>query len=312
MGTSWPHWSQRMASGLGRGRGIGHGVGSGVGGIRRRGTTCRRVVHGPSLRSWAHRRHGPEPASISRRSLSRAGSTVTHGPTCGSGRSRTQRVPSPGDAGPQTIAPTPSGKTPPRPPPSAGAGPATPGDSGRTVGWRWCASYVDLDGARVLDIGCGIGTYVRRFRQYTDDVYGIEVEAERVGRGEPGAAQHPAGLRRGAPVRGRASSTWCSPTRSSSTSMTTGRPSRRRCGSRSPAAPSSPSHPTGCTRSRPTVRISAGTIVFGNVPLVNWLPDPLRDRFVPHVRAYTPPRHPLAVPWPAGAPGPSRRHLSRL
>ena len=27
--------------------------------------------------------------------------------------------------------------------------------------------YVDLDGARILDVGCGIGTYVRRFRQYS-------------------------------------------------------------------------------------------------------------------------------------------------
>ena len=40
--------------------------------------------------------------------------------------------------------------------------------------------YIDLEGARVLDVGCGIGTYVRRFRQYTDDVHGIEVEEERV------------------------------------------------------------------------------------------------------------------------------------
>ena len=30
-----------------------------------------------------------------------------------------------------------------------------------------------------------------------------------------------------------------------------------------------------------------GRYVFGNIPLVNWLPDPLRDRFAPHVRAYT-------------------------
>ncbi len=27
--------------------------------------------------------------------------------------------------------------------------------------------------------------------------------------------------------------------------------------------------------------------VFGNIPLVNWLPDPLRNRLVPHARAYT-------------------------
>src|SRR5262249_6710957 len=28
--------------------------------------------------------------------------------------------------------------------------------------------------------------------------------------------------------------------------------------------------------------------VFGNIPLVNWLPTRLRDRLAPHVRAYTP------------------------
>ena len=27
--------------------------------------------------------------------------------------------------------------------------------------------------------------------------------------------------------------------------------------------------------------------IFGNIPFVNWLPDPLRNRLVPHARAYT-------------------------
>jgi hypothetical protein len=27
--------------------------------------------------------------------------------------------------------------------------------------------------------------------------------------------------------------------------------------------------------------------VFGNIPLINWLPDPLRNKLVPHARAYT-------------------------
>ncbi len=40
--------------------------------------------------------------------------------------------------------------------------------------------FVPLEGARILDIGCGIGTYVRHFRQYSDDVHGVEVEEERV------------------------------------------------------------------------------------------------------------------------------------
>lgn len=31
-----------------------------------------------------------------------------------------------------------------------------------------------------------------------------------------------------------------------------------------------------------------GRYHFGNTPLINWLPDPLRNRLAPHVRAYTP------------------------
>lgn len=27
--------------------------------------------------------------------------------------------------------------------------------------------------------------------------------------------------------------------------------------------------------------------VFGNIPFVNWLPNPVRNRLVPHARAYT-------------------------
>ncbi len=40
-----------------------------------------------------------------------------------------------------------------------------------------------IQGKRVLDIGCGIGTFVKRFRQKTDRVVGIDVEHERVRRG---------------------------------------------------------------------------------------------------------------------------------
>src|SRR5690348_526102 len=43
--------------------------------------------------------------------------------------------------------------------------------------------YVPLEGRRLLDVGCGIGTYVRRFRQFSDEVYGIDVAFDRVRRG---------------------------------------------------------------------------------------------------------------------------------
>ncbi len=43
--------------------------------------------------------------------------------------------------------------------------------------------YVPLEGRRLLDVGCGIGTYVRRFRQFSEQVYGIDVTFDRVRRG---------------------------------------------------------------------------------------------------------------------------------
>jgi ubiquinone/menaquinone biosynthesis C-methylase UbiE len=44
-------------------------------------------------------------------------------------------------------------------------------------------SYVPLEGRRILDVGCGIGMYVSRFRTYSQDVYGIDVEHDRVQQG---------------------------------------------------------------------------------------------------------------------------------
>ncbi len=39
--------------------------------------------------------------------------------------------------------------------------------------------YVALEGARILDVGCGLGMYTEAFRRYSPYVYGIEVELER-------------------------------------------------------------------------------------------------------------------------------------
>jgi SAM-dependent methyltransferase len=40
--------------------------------------------------------------------------------------------------------------------------------------------YVPLEGRWILDVGCGIGTYVRRFRDFSSHVYGIDVSVERL------------------------------------------------------------------------------------------------------------------------------------
>jgi len=40
--------------------------------------------------------------------------------------------------------------------------------------------YIPLEGRRILDVGCGIGAYVRRFRDFSPCVYGLDVSAERL------------------------------------------------------------------------------------------------------------------------------------
>ena len=40
--------------------------------------------------------------------------------------------------------------------------------------------YVDLEGKRILDIGCGLGMYVEKLRRFSTDVYGVDVDADKV------------------------------------------------------------------------------------------------------------------------------------
>jgi SAM-dependent methyltransferase len=39
---------------------------------------------------------------------------------------------------------------------------------------------VALEGRRILDVGCGIGTYVSRFREFSSEVYGVDIDEEKV------------------------------------------------------------------------------------------------------------------------------------
>lgn len=40
--------------------------------------------------------------------------------------------------------------------------------------------YIELRGKRILDVGCGVGMYVQRFRQFSDDVYGVDIDPDKV------------------------------------------------------------------------------------------------------------------------------------
>lgn len=42
--------------------------------------------------------------------------------------------------------------------------------------------HVDLHGKRILDLGCGVGMYVDRMRRFSEQVYGVDVDPEKIAR----------------------------------------------------------------------------------------------------------------------------------
>jgi SAM-dependent methyltransferase len=148
--------------------------------------------------------------------------------------------------------------------------------------------WAPLEGRWLLDVGCGLGMYTAAFRLYTSHVYGVEIELERAREARSGGrargvavapgealpfpdgsfdvvfnhevlehvdddARAVAEMVRVCRVGGRVV-TFC--------------PNRWY-----------PAETHGC--------YWRGRYSFGNKPLVNYLPDPLRNRLAPHVRAYT-------------------------
>src|SRR5258708_703770 len=42
--------------------------------------------------------------------------------------------------------------------------------------------YVELRAKRIVDVGCGLGMYVQQFRQFSDDVYGVDIAPDKIAR----------------------------------------------------------------------------------------------------------------------------------
>jgi SAM-dependent methyltransferase len=146
---------------------------------------------------------------------------------------------------------------------------------------------VPLEGRRILDVGCGVGMYVRAFSQFSPHVYGVDIDLERVSRANilvPHVSVAPAErlpfpddtfdvvllheVIEHVDDDAQALAEACRVTRPGGHTIIFA-PNRRYFFETHGA-------------------YFGGRYVFGLIPLVNWLPDFLRRGLCPHVRAYTP------------------------
>ena len=147
-------------------------------------------------------------------------------------------------------------------------------------------AYAPLEGARILDIGCGLGVYVRKFREFSDDVCGIDIDPKRL---REGARTTPGlGLAVGEhlPYRDGVFDVIVlnEVIEHVQDDAATLREAERvlRPGGRIVIYAPNRLYPFE------THGIYIGSkFIFGNIPFINWLPTPLRNRLVPHARAYT-------------------------
>ena len=148
--------------------------------------------------------------------------------------------------------------------------------------------FVDLPGARVLDIGCGIGAYVQKFSAFDASAFGVDVDAEKL-----------ADAHRDKNIDLLAvsvSETLPFPENSFDAVLLHEviehvdddaqaiREAHRVCKRGGRVIVFAPN------RLYPFETHGAyfgKRYVFGNIPLIGWLPDFLRNKFAPHVRAYT-------------------------
>ena len=146
--------------------------------------------------------------------------------------------------------------------------------------------HAPIDGARVLDIGCGLGVYVRKFQEIAAEAYGVDIDAKRR---REGASPTPGLLLGSSEELPFANGVFDTVVLNEVIEHV-----------RDDAATLEEAlrvvRPGGCivifapNRLYPfeTHGIYLGErFVFGNIPFVNWTPDVVRKRLVPHARAYT-------------------------
>jgi SAM-dependent methyltransferase len=146
--------------------------------------------------------------------------------------------------------------------------------------------YVDLEGKRILDIGCGVGAFVRRLGEFSDDVYGTDIDRESVRRGSEALPNLALAVGEHMPFRDATFDVILlhEVLEHVDNDVETLREARRLLAAGGKIVVFCPN------RLYPfeTHGIFIGKrYVFGNVPFVNYLPDAVRNRLVPHARTYS-------------------------
>jgi SAM-dependent methyltransferase len=146
--------------------------------------------------------------------------------------------------------------------------------------------WINLDDAVILDNGCGLGTYLAHFAPYTNCRFGLEIEHERAAKALPTAAGIVQAAGEYLPFADETFDFIFSneviehvdDDARAATEMVRVLKGHGRLLIFCP------------NRWYPVEQHGVywhGQYKFGNIPLVNYLPNPLRNRLAPHVRTYT-------------------------
>jgi SAM-dependent methyltransferase len=146
--------------------------------------------------------------------------------------------------------------------------------------------YVPLEGQRVLDIGCGVGMYLAAFTRFTPDVVGVEIEHDRARQARTHAQNVSQAVGEALPFAADTFDVVFSH------EVLEHVREDRQCAAEMVRVTQPGGHIAVFVPNRlypfETHGIYwRGHYRFGNKPFVNWLPNRLRDRLAPHVRAYT-------------------------
>lgn len=146
--------------------------------------------------------------------------------------------------------------------------------------------YARLENAHILDVGCGLGLYVRQLRTLSPHVWGVDIDADKV---TEAGGELPNIRQASAEVLPFADGTFdVLLSHEVLEHVDDDRQAVReayrvlRPGGRLVVFVPNRWYPFETHGF-----FWRGRYHFGNIPLVSYLPDPLRDRLCPHVRAYT-------------------------